>query len=121
MTSSLIDYPPPDVEANLVETIKAAGFTGVRVFTVDVTTGYPHWVTDQIVQVDCRASDKQKAYAKAWAVLSTILTPTTWRDGVLSHVAVASGPSWQPDENGAPRYVARYILTVHPARNEQNR
>ena len=107
-------YLPPDVEAHLTGLIEGAGVTGCRVFTVDVTALWPEWVTSHVVQVDARASDKQKAHDKAWEVARLVMASTAIEGGTITNVGIASGPSWIPDENGAPRYVARYIFTVHP-------
>ena len=121
MSSALAaGYRYPDVEAHLTEALKVAGFTGVRVWTVDVLTGYPHWVAVHQVQIDTRASSKAAAHDRAWNVAGTVLDAATWDDGILAAADVVSGPSWLPDENGAPRYVARYEFTVHPLKDSIN-
>jgi hypothetical protein len=37
-------------------------------------------------------------------------------DGTVTRVDLLSGPWWDPDEQGAPRYVTRFRVFVHPPR-----
>jgi hypothetical protein len=109
-----LDAGAIDVEAHLWALLKSLG--GITVFTYDVQTSAYHWRQVHSVQVDTRAGSKKAAFDGAWAAGKLVLSlpPARWQDGVVSDAAVVSGPSWLPDENGAPRYTARYGLTVHP-------
>ena len=118
MTSALISHRPPDVEANLTPAIEADPdlLSGIRVWTVDVIGFYPQWITQHLIQIDVRASSKKAAWTKAWDTVALVMAQTSasWPDGVVNNIALISGPSWLPDENGAPRYVTRLNLTCHP-------
>lgn len=108
-------YTVPDVEANLWAAIGGDG-SGLRLWTVDVQETTHGWVTRHTIQVDARASGKKAAHDRAWDARAAILAlpGALWDDGVVLDAAVVTGPSWLPDENGAPRYVARYELAVRP-------
>jgi len=116
----VLDYPAPDVEQLVYETIRPLG----GVITWSYTAGRgdpPGWLATVSVQVDIRSHSRGAASARADAARRRIcaLPWASWPGGVITRVDVIDGPFWLPDETGAPRYVARYAVSAHPARVRQ--
>ena len=113
-----VAYPHPDVEAVAFALLKPLG--GVTLWTYDVQESTYGWLTTHAIQVDVRASDKKRCHDRAWTARASLLdlAGSAVEGGYCVDVSVVSGPSWLPDENGAPRYVARYALTVRPGPTE---
>lgn len=114
MTNPVIRQP--DIEAWVWANIRH--LPGTTSFCFAQTRRWPGWVVAAHVQVDSRAPRKQAARDAAEEARIVIegLTGADWPDGVVSHVIVAEGPQWEPDEDGSPRYFARYELRAHPRR-----
>ncbi|MDR1999457.1 MAG: hypothetical protein LBQ06_05895 [Frankiaceae bacterium] len=111
-------YARPDVERIVLDTIKPLG--GVVTWSFAAGEGDPPgWLFTMNLQVDIRAHRRAACAARADMARRAICA-LPWGDqsrGVVNRVDVTEGPFWQPDENGAPRYVARYAITCHPARD----
>jgi len=116
-----LDYPRPDMELLVWETISPLG--GCQSWSYSVIEEPPSWngagwLSTTYVQVDCRAGSRHDANARADAARQAICAlpwAASWPHGRVCRVAVEEGPFWLPDPDGAPRYVARYALTAHPA------
>lgn len=108
MTAEMLEMP--DVESFTWNMLKDLG--GIHVFAYDAQSGWP-FVTDRVaLQIDVRASSKKNARDRAYKVrqlmLQTALDPTT----PVAACNIVSGPSWLPEQDGAPRYVLRVSVTV---------
>lgn len=115
----VLAYAAPDVEAFAYEAIKPLG--GVITWAYTAGRGDPAgWLVTVSIQVDIRAHNRGSASARADAARRVIcaLPWAEWPGGVINRVDVLEGPFWLPDQ-GAPRYVARYAITAHPARVRQ--
>ena len=115
----MLGYPAPDVEAFAYEAIRPLG--GVITWAYTAGRGDPAgWLVTVSIQVDIRAHNRGSASARADAARRVIcaLPWAGWPGGVINRVDVLEGPFWLPDQ-GAPRYVARYAITAHPARVRQ--
>jgi hypothetical protein len=106
--------PQPDLEAFVWSAIR--GIPGVTSFCYAATWDHIGYHVAYSVQVDARASTKQAASARAEDVRQTLFTlPTvTWAEGVITYVQPVEGPFWLPDDDGSPRYTARYEIRCHP-------
>lgn len=107
----------PDVEAHVWASVRH--LPGVTSFLYQQTRLWPGWVVAAQLQVDARAPRKQRArdLAEDARVIIEALPAAPWDGGVVSHVIVREGPQWEPDDDGGPRYYARYELRVHPSRD----
>jgi hypothetical protein len=116
----VLGYAAPDVEQLVFEAIRPLG--GVITWSYTAGPGDPAgWLWTVSIQVDIRAHSRGAASARADAARRVVcaLPWAAWPDGVISRVDVIEGPFWMPDQGGAPRYVARYAITAHPARVRQ--
>ena len=106
----------PDAEAWIWANI--GHLHGVTSWTYAATLGWPGWVFAHYFQVDCRSTTKRAARDLAEQVRQIMyaLPELDWPEGTVSYVQAAEGPFWMPDDDGAPRYVARYEVRVHPRR-----
>lgn len=113
MTEAL-DLTAPPVEAHVWDQIKT--LPGVTCFTVDQQESPSFLRRVWTFQVDTRGATRQAAGEVAEQARRAVLAlpSVAWNDGVVIGTAVVSGHSWLPDENGAPRYVARYEVVVRP-------
>jgi hypothetical protein len=92
-------------------------FGNVIIWEYDATEGDPSAVlTTTYVQADCRGNTRQRAYELADQVRRRLkaMPWDYWDEAIVSEVTTVSGPRWLPDENAAPRYVARYAIYHHP-------
>jgi hypothetical protein len=114
-TSGRVRGARRDLEAHLWSLVKPIG--GVRLFAVALTERAHHHIFTMTVQVDTRGSGKKEARDRAMVAAASVLgSPhAPWQYGVVTGATVVMGPRWLPDENGAPRYVARYAVTAHSA------
>jgi hypothetical protein len=89
---------------------------GVTSFSYAATQFWPGWIYAHFIQADTRASGKIRARDLAEKVRQIIcaLPDRTWPDGVICYVQPVEGPFWLPDDDGLPRYTARYEIRVHP-------
>lgn len=106
----------PDLEAFVWENI--GHLHGLTSFVYAASQVWPGWIFAHFVQVDARARRKQAArdLAEQARQIMCALPARDWPDGVISYVQPVEGPSWLPDDDGLPRYTARYELRVHPRR-----
>jgi hypothetical protein len=107
----------PDLEAFVWSQI--GGLKGVTSFAYAATQLDPAgWIMAHFVQVDARHADKKRARDLAERVRQIItgLADDPWAEGVVCYVMPVEGPFWLPDEDGGPRYTARYEIRVHPPR-----
>jgi hypothetical protein len=107
----------PDLEAHVYDALKALG--GVDSFAYTAVQRWPGWIMAHFVQVDARAKRKQAArdLAEQARQILMALPDRPWADGAVCYVDAVEGPFWLPDEDGSPRYVARYEVRVHPRRS----
>jgi hypothetical protein len=115
MTAPVITQP--DLEAHVYDALKALG--GVESFAYAATQlDGPGWIWAHFVQVDARA--KRKAAARDLAEearqIMAALPDQPWAAGTVCYMQAVEGPFWLPDDDGSPRYVARYEVRVHPRR-----
>lgn len=89
---------------------------GISVWAFDSATTWPHRLETTSLQVDVRASSKQRARDRAYEARGRLFDPANHLPdlGVIAGVEVVGGPSWVPDDNGAPRYVLRVNVSTHP-------
>jgi hypothetical protein len=107
----------PDVEAWVWANIR--DLPGVTSFAYSaVQQDSAGWIMAHFVQVDCRAKGKAAARANAEAVRQLLvgLPAVPWPEGAICYLQPVEGPFWLPDDDGSPRYVARYEIRVHPPR-----
>jgi hypothetical protein len=105
----------PDLERFVWSAIQDRGVTS---FTFALTHDWPWWHVRYGIQVDCRAGSKSAARQKAENVRRQIcaLADAPWDEGVITYVQPTEGPWWLPDDDGCPRYTARYEIRCHPRR-----
>lgn len=109
--------PPPDVEALALTTLQDLG--GIKVWAYDSAPGQ-HAITEATsLQVDVRAGTKKSAHDRAYTARSRLLAlpGAVWDAGTVHRVDVESGPLWQPDQDGAPRYILRVTLHYRALRS----
>jgi hypothetical protein len=111
----------PDLEAWVWANIKALTRLGdLTSFAYSATQlGGPGWLYAHFVQIDARHKRKEAARALAETVRQTVigLPDVPWSEGTVSYVQAVEGPFWLPDDDGTPRYTARYEIRVHPRRS----
>jgi hypothetical protein len=80
--------------------------------------GSTGWIYAHFIQIDARQNRKERARALAETVRQTILAlpDVPWDQGTVCYVQAVEGPFWFPDDDGTPRYTARYEIRVHPRR-----
>jgi hypothetical protein len=113
---SLAAVEQPDLEAWVWANIKGLG--GVTSFSYTALTSAGGWVVAHYVQIDARAKSKKAAsdLAEEARQLVAALPEVPWTEGTVCYVRAVEGPFWLPDDDGSPRYVARYEIRVHPRR-----
>ena len=106
----------PDLEAWVWESI--SDLSGVTSFAYAATQMWPGWVYSHSVQIDARAKRKAAASDLAETVRQRLmaLPDVDWPQGVICYLQPVEGPFWLPDDDGLPRYCARYEIRVHPRR-----
>jgi hypothetical protein len=107
----------PDLEAWVWAQI--GDLAGVTSFAYAAVQIWPGWIMAHSVQADARASRKTAARDQAEIVRQRIcaLPDVPWAEGTVCYAQPVDGPFWLPDEDGGPRYVARYEIRVHPRRD----
>jgi hypothetical protein len=112
----VLDYERPDVEALVFHIARPVGGVTSWAYSVLETQGLRGWVSATSLQVDVRAKDRRTARLRADQVRRSVcaLPFVPWDGGVVARVQVLEGPFWFPDEDGQPRYVARYEVLAHP-------
>jgi hypothetical protein len=106
----------PDLEAWVWAQISGLG--GMTSFSYAAVLPWPGWIMAHFIQVDARAKRKGTARDLAERARQIIygLADLDWPDGTVCYVQAVEGPAWLPDDDGAPRYMARYEIRVHPRR-----
>lgn len=106
---------PPDLEAHVYSLLSPLG--RIKVWAFDSGSAWPHVAEVTSLQVDVRASSKARARARAYEARTLVLRLSShpWDAGVVARVEVITGPLWEPDQDGAPRYVLRVSVTYRPA------
>jgi hypothetical protein len=115
-----LDYARPDVEALVHAVVQPYGGV-VSWATTAEDRDLPGWLAAVTVQVDVKAGRKAECFRKADLIRRAVcaLPWADWPDGVVARVDTTEGPFWLPDSDGAPRYVARYVVVVHPRPADQ--
>jgi hypothetical protein len=117
MSVSLPDIAAPDAEAWAWANLR--DIRGLTSFAYTATQLDPAgWLTSTFLQVDARSARRAPARDAAEQARRRLLglPSAPWPDGVVCLVAVVEAPFWLPDDDGQPRYVARYEVRVHPRR-----
>jgi Bacteriophage minor capsid protein len=115
MTAPVIAQP--DLEAHVWAQLQA--LKGVTSFAYTSTQLDPAgWLFAWYIQVDARHKDKQASWQLAEQVRQIMvgLPDVPWAEGTVVYSRPIEGPFWFPDDDGSPRYVARYQVRVHPPR-----
>jgi hypothetical protein len=109
-------FTHPDLEAWVWDNV--CHLPGVTSFCFAVQTTWPPWLVAYSIQADARAKTKQEARERAEELRQVIsgLADVDWPGGVVCYVQITDGPFWLPDDDGSPRYCARYEIRAHPAR-----
>jgi Bacteriophage minor capsid protein len=111
----------PDLEAWVWANIRELRSLGeLTSFSYAATQLGGHgWIYAHYVQVDVRHNRKEAARALAETVRQTILAlpDVPWPEGTICYAQAVEGPFWLPDDDGQPRYTARYEIRVHPRRS----
>lgn len=103
-------WTPPDIEEYLTEVLADLGAdVSAKVWAYSSTTEVQHIKEVTAIQVDVRASSKERASDLAGMARSLVLGTVgqPWDAGIVLKVDSVSGPLWLPDEDGAPRYLFR--------------
>lgn len=76
------------------------------------------WQVAYTIQVSARAKTKAGAWDRAEQARRIVwgLASVPWPEGDVTYVQVTEGPMWSPDDDGAPHYVIRAEVRVHPSR-----
>jgi hypothetical protein len=89
----------------------------VRVYEYGAAEGDPgSWIALSSLQVDCGGVNREAAWRLADRCRRRIKAAVwdDFPDVVVTNVVCTDGPRWLPDENGGPRYIARYTVGHHP-------
>jgi hypothetical protein len=107
----------PDTEAHVIAQL--AALPGITVWTYAATQHDPDWIAATFVQVDARAGRKKAARDLAEQARQVMagLPGAPWPEGAVCYCAPVEGPFYLPDDDGSPRYVARYEVRAHPHRS----
>jgi hypothetical protein len=107
----------PDLEAWVWANV--SDLPGVNSFGYAATQMWPGWVYAHFIQLDARSKRKEAARATAEVLRQRMcaLPDVPWDAGVVCYVQPVEGPFWLPDDDGLPRYTARYEIRVHPLRD----
>jgi hypothetical protein len=118
MSVSLPEIIAPDAEAWAWANLREV--PGVTSFAYTATQlDRAGWLTSTFLQVDARARRRTAARESAEQARRRVLglVALDWPEGVVCLVEVIEAPFWLPDDDGQPRYVARYEIRVHPRRS----
>jgi hypothetical protein len=117
-----LNYARPDIEYYVWQSIRELG--NVVCWTLSAGEIDPHgWATMTNIQVDASGFNRARASTLADQCRRTIkaLQFQPWSDGVVCSVDCTDGPIWQPDQNGQPRYIARYSIVTHPMQTQESK
>lgn len=107
----------PDVEAWVIANTR--DLPGVTVFSYAATQlDRLGWVMAVFVQLDARRKSKPAARDVAERARQRMcsLGDVPWPDGTICYSQPVEGPFYLPDDDGQPRYTARYEIRAHPVR-----
>ena len=107
----------PDLEAWVIACTR--DLPGLTAFSYAATQLDPAgWLMAHFIQIDVRRDKKPVARAVAEQARQRMVALHTvpWPDGAVCYVQPTEGPFYLPDDDGQPRYTARYEIRVHPAR-----
>lgn len=104
----------PDVEEWAFGLLSPLG--GIHTFAYTANADWPYVTEAVALQVDVRASSKKKARDRAYQARALLLDAPLDAASPAVRCEIVGGPSWLPDEDGAPRYVLRVSVTVRGAR-----
>jgi hypothetical protein len=107
----------PDLEAWVIASTR--DLPGLTVFSYAATQLDPAgWLFAHFLQIDVRRDRKPAArdIAERARQRMVALPGLGWPDGVVCYCQPIEGPFYLPDDDGQPRYVARYEVRVHPVR-----
>lgn len=110
-----LNWARPDIEFYVWQSVRHLG--DIVCWTISASEVDPHgWATMTNIQVDTRSYSRARAsqIGDQCRRIIKALPFKPWSDGVVCSVDITDGPTWQPDTNGAPRYIARYSITTHP-------
>lgn len=104
----------PDIEAFVWAQIKR--IPGVQSWLYASVYEWPGWQYRHSLQVDVRSQRRRVARDRAEEVRLIIcaLSDVDWPEGVVTYCQPTEGPFYDPDDDGTPRFVARYEVRVHP-------
>jgi hypothetical protein len=108
----------PDAEAWLWANLRA--LPGVTSFSYTAQQLDPlGWIIAHYIQVDARAKRRAAARDGAERARRIVLGlgGVPWAEGVICMVGVVEAPFYLPDDDGLPRYAARYEIRAHPRRD----
>ena len=107
----------PDVEAWVWANVRELG--GVTSFAYTALQPWPGWITAAFIQVDARSRRRTAARETAERARQIVmsLADRPWADGTVCYVQAVEAPFWLPDDDGLPRYCARYEIRAHPRRD----
>lgn len=111
----VLDYARPDVAGLFWATIQPLG-GGYSWCYAATETDLFGWRTTVYMQVEARAGRWGQAFRLADQQRRALcaLPWTDWDQGVIARVDNTDGPFMQADDDGSPRYIARYAVVVHP-------
>jgi hypothetical protein len=117
MTAPAPVIAQPDLEAHVWSLL--GGLAGVNSFAYASAQLWPGWVYAWFIQVDARSARREAARATAEQArqIMASLPDQPWPGGDVCYCQPVEGPAWLPDEDGQPRYMARYEVRVHPRRD----
>ncbi len=104
----------PDVEALIVQQV--AGYD-LTVQAVGGTAGQAHAQATHLLQLDIRAASKARARADAYSVLDAVLALQRSHPATVGKVTATQLPTWLPEPDGQPRYVATVTATNRTTRD----
>lgn len=118
MTAEPVIVAAPDAEAWVWANVR--GLPGVTSFAYTAQQlDRLGWIIAHYVQVDARARRRAAARDAAERARRIVLAlpGVPWAEGVICLAAVVEAPFYLPDDDGLPRYAARYEIRAHPRRD----
>jgi hypothetical protein len=116
MMDPAVERTRPDVGQLVWQTVK--DIPGIRTWEIGALPlpAPIGWLVATSIQVDVRASAKKVTYDRAMEARRRLLALAyePWDAGVLTAVNILEDFWWFPDDDGAPRYIARFEVVAHP-------
>lgn len=108
----------PDIEHFVWRLISRLSKANIILWTYGISEvdRQPGWAISTFLQVDTRGPNRERALVLADESRRLIkaLPWIYWDGGIVAAVDLLDGPRWEPDQDGMPRYVARYSIVTHP-------